>query len=46
MDASSQYYKTEFEFYLQQLDSNSKEILKSLEKECLNPKTEKAKDNW
>jgi hypothetical protein len=46
MDTSSQYYKTEFEFYLQQLDTNSKEILKSLEKECLNPKTEKAKDNW
>ncbi|MFM7015851.1 MAG: DUF4468 domain-containing protein [Bacteroidota bacterium] len=46
MDTSSQYYKSEFEFYLQQVDTNSKEILKSLEKECQNPKTVLRNDNW
>lgn len=46
MDTSSQYYKTEFEYYLEQLDANSKEILKSLEKESTNPKAVKSNDNW
>lgn len=46
MDSSSQYYKPEFEYYLEQLDTNSKEILKSLEKESTNPKAVKSNDNW
>lgn len=46
MDTGNQYYKAEFEYYLQQLDSTSKEIVKSLEKECTNPKTVKSNDNW
>lgn len=46
MDTNNQYYKPEFEFYLQQLDSNSKEIVKSLEKECTNPKKVIPNDNW
>jgi len=32
MDTSNQYYKTEFEYYLEQVDYNSKQILKSLDK--------------
>lgn len=46
MDTSSQYYKTEFEYYLEQLNSNTNEILKSLEKESTNPKATKASDGW
>lgn len=46
MDTSSQYYKPEFEYYLEQLDANSKEILKSLEKESTYPKATKASDGW
>ena len=33
MDTSNQYYKTEFEYYLQQVDANTKEIIKNISKE-------------
>lgn len=46
MDTANAYYKPEFEFYLQQVDQQSKEILKSLEKACAVAKAANTKDNW
>lgn len=46
MDTANAYYKPEFEFYLQQVDSTAKEIISSLDKAMkTNPVTDK-KDNW
>lgn len=46
MDTTSAYYKPEFDFYLQQVDQQSKEILKSLEKACAVAKAANKKDDW
>jgi hypothetical protein len=45
MDTSNQYYKPEFEHYLQEVDNETKEITASLEKFMQTPQV-KVKEDW
>ena len=46
MDTTNQYYKTEFEFYLQQTDAKAKEILKDLDKGMKTAEKVKSSGDW